>query len=95
MVTLVFDGAGVTSAQYEEVRRLVNCTQANVPDGMIYHVASPTDDGWSVVEVWESQEKADAYAEILIPALKQAGITQKPHLYKTHNIIDGRLPSRA
>jgi hypothetical protein len=92
MITLVFDAPGVTAAQYEEVCRLANCSQTNVPDGMIFHSAAPTDTGWLVVDQWESEAKFKAFSERLEPALAKAGITQKPKIYKTYKIISGRVP---
>ncbi len=94
MITLVFDAPGVTIAQYDEICRIANCTQSNVPDGMIFHSASPTDNGIIVVDVWESQEKFNAFGERLTPAMKQAGVTQEPRIYKTHNIISGKIPAK-
>ena len=93
MITLVFDAPGVTTAQYDEVCRLTDCSQSHVPEGMIFHSATPTDTGWLVVDVWDSEEKFNAYAVRLGPAMQQAGITQKPRIYKTHNIINGRVPA--
>ena len=34
---------------------------AHVPEGAILHVARATDDGFEVIEVWESKEQADAF----------------------------------
>lgn len=34
---------------------------ADVPEGAILHVARATDDGFEVIEVWESKEQADAF----------------------------------
>ena len=93
MITLVFDTPGVTAAQYEEACRLANCSQSNVPDGLIFHSASPTDTGWLVVDVWESEEKFKAFGERLGPAMQHVGITQHPRIYKTHNIMSGRVPA--
>ena len=93
MITLVFDAVGVTAAQYDEACRLANCSQSNVPDGMIFHSASPTETGWLVVDVWESDEKFKAFGERLGPAMEKVGITTKPKFYKTHSIITGAVPA--
>ncbi len=93
MITLVFDAPGVTAAQYEEACRLANCSQSNVPDGLIFHSASPTETGWLVVDVWESDEKFKLFGERLGPAMAKAGITHQPKIYKTHGIIAGAVPA--
>ena len=94
MITLVFDAPGVTAAQYDEACRLVNVSQSNVPDGLIFHSATPTDTGWLVVDVWESEEKFQAFGVRLGPALQQVGITHQPRVYPTHYVMgSGRIPA--
>ncbi len=93
MITLVFDAPGVTASQYDEACRLADCSQSNVPDGLIFHSASPTETGFLVADVWESEEKFKAFGERLGPAMKQAGINQQPKIYKTHSTMSGLVPA--
>jgi hypothetical protein len=59
-VCLIFDVPGATQAQYQQVMN--EAYPGNQPpSGLISHVGGPTDDGWCVVEVWESQEAADRF----------------------------------
>jgi hypothetical protein len=47
---------------------------ADVPDGAILHVARATEDGFEVIEVWESKEQADAFKrEVLQLAVERLG----------------------
>jgi hypothetical protein len=94
MITLVFDGPGVTPEQYDEVCRLANISPTNVPDGLIFHQACATDNGWLVVDVWESEEKLAAFSERLRPALEQVGLTQEPRIYKTHLTMGQGVPAQ-
>ena len=55
---------------------------------MLYHVASKTDNGWSVVEVWESQEAVDRFfRDKLGRALQKANISVQPRTAHVHNIM--------
>jgi hypothetical protein len=72
-VGLFFHGPGVTEAQYDQVRNAVAGDQP--PQGVSYHIAGPSDDGWCVVEVWESQEALNQFVEgKLKAALERAGV---------------------
>jgi hypothetical protein len=33
------------------------------PEGLVFHCAGPLDEGWSVIDVWESREDFDRFAE--------------------------------
>lgn len=47
---------------------------SSVPDGAIVHIARPTDEGFEVIEVWESKEHADAFnRDIFGPAVAKVG----------------------
>jgi hypothetical protein len=58
------------------------------PDGMDYHVCFATDEGLSVSEVWDSQEKWQAFGERLMPVLSEAGIqmSAEPDVFEVHEI---------
>lgn len=46
----------------------------HVPEGAILHVARATDDGFEVIEVWESKEQADAFKrEVFQLAVERLG----------------------
>ena len=86
-IVLVFEGAGVTQAQYDQVGREVT-PDNKPPAGMLYHVAAPMANGWRVVEVWESQAAADKFfQEKLGQALQKANISAKPEIAQAYNIM--------
>ncbi len=86
-IVLVFEGAGVTQAQYDQVGKEVS-PDNKPPKGMLYHVAAPMANGWRVVEVWESQAAADKFFhEKLAQALRKANINVKPEVAQVHNIM--------
>ena len=53
-VALILDLPGVTEAQYASARGMLGEV---LQPGNLVHVAGPTEDGWRVVEVWESPDK--------------------------------------
>jgi hypothetical protein len=52
--------AGGTQEQYEAVNAHMD-VEAELPDGLIFHSAGPIDEGWGVLDFWESREKFDAF----------------------------------
>jgi hypothetical protein len=48
----------------------------------LFHVAFATDDGWAVIDVWESAEAFERFREYMdLPPDRQ------PHVYEVHNLI--------
>jgi hypothetical protein len=85
-VCLIFDAPGVTQAQYDQVREEVSGD--GPPEGAIYHVAGPTENGWYVVETWESQEALDRFfRDKLQRALQRAGINHQPRVLQVNRIM--------
>jgi hypothetical protein len=80
-IIAIFDIPGATQAQYEAAcdkltrgRGLVR-TRTDWPIlGLISHVAGPTPHGWLVVDVWDSDEAFQKFAEILRPILQEIGM---------------------
>jgi quinol monooxygenase YgiN len=86
-IAVIFEASGVTQAQYEQVRDEVAPGNRR-PPGMQYHVAGPTDNGWYVVEVWESQEALDRFIQDKLgQALPKAGITVHPRVVQVANVM--------
>jgi hypothetical protein len=86
-VALVFNGVGVTQAQYEQVLHEVN-PDGKVAPGVIFHVAGPATDGWRVVEVWESQEALDKFCQDKLgAALQKANISVQPEVFPVQNMM--------
>jgi hypothetical protein len=56
----VFEADGMTQEQYDEAIRGMESGGLTGSEGLLAHVAGPTERGWRVVDVWESQDAADA-----------------------------------
>jgi hypothetical protein len=70
----------VTKEQYEEVRRSVNW-EGDVPNGAKFHVAWFGDDGFRVLDMWNSREDFETFVrDRLTPGVQQAGIAGQPKI---------------
>jgi heme-degrading monooxygenase HmoA len=79
--------------QYEQARERV-AWEDDTPDGAIFHVAWMGDDGFHVVDVWESEAAFNAFAEQrLMPVVKgEIGIEGDPQVTfsQAHRIFDAQ-----
>jgi hypothetical protein len=72
---------GATLDQYDQVIELMGLQSGNIPPGAISHWVSGTDDGLRIVDVWESREVFDRFAQEQIgPYTQQVGITEPPEM---------------
>ncbi len=77
-VAMFMQWQGVTAAQYDEVRRMVNW-ENDVPDGALFHIATFDGEGAHIVDLWERQADFERFvAERLTPAIEEAGIEGEP-----------------
>lgn len=74
-ISAVFEVPGMTANDFDKILTGLEEAGAVEPDGRIFHVASPAEGGWLVVDVWESEEKLGAFAGILMPIIAGLGIT--------------------
>jgi quinol monooxygenase YgiN len=58
-VAFIFEVAGLTQAQYEAVVREANAGQSSA--GGLAHLAGPSESGWRIIDVWESEEAGNAF----------------------------------
>ncbi len=87
-IVAAFNIPGMTADQYDRVLQELEAKDAGAPEGRIFHVAAPTDTGWLVVDVWESEEHFGRFGETLIPVLMAAGVTPaQPEIHPVHNIM--------
>ncbi len=65
--------AGGTQEQYEAVHQKMDI-DGNPPEGLIFHSAGPIEDGWGVIDFWESSAAFDRFAQSrLMPAVGELG----------------------
>ena len=89
-IAILFDIPGATQQQYDEVTQKLEVAGEGAPPGRLYHVSGPTQVGWRVVDVWESQEQFERFGQTLLPLLQEAGFPPfEPESWPVHNIIVG------
>ena len=88
-VELNFPGA--TLEQYDQVIKKMGLRQGGpMPDGGISHWVTETDDGFRVVDIWESKEQFERFAQEQIgPLSREAGIERQPEIrfVEVHNYL--------
>ena len=87
-IGFIFNNPGQAQEQYDAAVDQLNLAES-LPEGWIFHAAGPTEDGWRVVEVWESQEAADAYFQgRLGQVLQDVGVSLgQPGTFTVYNVI--------
>ncbi|MEU3793239.1 hypothetical protein [Streptomyces fructofermentans] len=91
---MVLDIPGGTQAQYEQIslklsngRGLRKSSDWPVP-GLVSHASGPTESGWCVVDVWESEQAWTRFANVMVPLSQEVGMPQlTPRLYPTVNVV--------
>jgi hypothetical protein len=64
---------GGTQAMYDAVDAELD-VDGNPPEGLIFHSAGPIDDGWGVIDFWESRGHFDRFQESRLgPAIGTLG----------------------
>jgi hypothetical protein len=83
-----FTPSSLTAEKYDEALRRLEAAGDWPPDGLDYHVCFGSEGSLRVSEIWDSQEKLNAFGERLMPVLSDVGIEPgEPELLEIHNII--------
>jgi hypothetical protein len=83
---------GGTQEMYDTVDGAMDI-DGNPPEGLIFHSAGPIDDGWGVIDFWESREHFDRFQESrlgpAIGALGDDGPSGPPDIkeFPVHKIV--------
>jgi hypothetical protein len=81
---------GITPELYDQVRESVNW-EGDRPDGALFHVATFTEEGARVTDVWESAEAFQSFVDDrLMAGVRAAGIEGDPEVevIPTHAIFN-------
>ena len=88
-IAIQLDFEGATLEQYDAVCKLMGLTPKGPgPKGAISHFATLTENGLRVVDVWETREQFETFAQEQIgPFSAEAGITGPPAMqfFEVHN----------
>jgi hypothetical protein len=93
-VVLVHQGPTLTQERYEQAVEKLTDGKSRLDslsdwpvEGILMHAAGQGTDGFRVVDVWESEEAAQAFGEHLGPVLADVGVTDQPELYPAHTFV--------
>ncbi len=90
---VVHQFAGGTKEQYEASIAAVHPSDGSLPEGQIFHAAGPSEGGWTIVAVHDSQEGWERFRdETLMPRIAQGiegGFTAPPAEtgFEVHNQV--------
>jgi len=87
-IAVYFSGGSMTTAEYDETVKALEDAGAGAPDGRLHHSVMVHGNNLAVYDVWESQEKFDAFGETLMPLLQKLEIDPgQPDILPVHNLI--------
>ena len=86
-IGVLYESRTITQGQYDKIIELLQGTLAN---GRIFHAAGPTEGGWRVIDVFESQAAFEAFAQALGPIVQKAG-AEPPQItvWPLHTLFKG------
>jgi hypothetical protein len=86
-----FAPPSMTTEQYEAIKqRVTDALGSFPPDGMEYHVCFGPEGDRRVSEIWASREQFGAFAERLLPAIREEGVEPiEPEIFEIYNQVRG------
>ncbi len=85
--------AGVSQDGFDAVNKHVDPV-GNPPKGILFHASGPIEEGWGVIDFWESRADFDAFAPRIQQALAAAGVeSQGPPDIKEFPVHETYPPS--
>ncbi len=92
---LVVDNRKGSAEHYEQIMQKLAESGEVPPEGAIFQVAGPTENGWRVISVWESREAQERFRdERLMPAFKEIGLSRDDLTwsdFEAHSFMAGDL----
>jgi hypothetical protein len=79
---------GGTQAQYEASVAAVHPGADRLPDGQIFHAAGPSEGGWTILAVHDSQKSWESFRDTILMPKLQAGIDGGFQTPATETAID-------
>lgn len=65
--------AGLTQEQFDRVNAQVD-PDSNPPAGLLFHASGPIDEGWGVIDFWESRAAFDAFQPRIQQSAEASGV---------------------
>jgi hypothetical protein len=96
MIVMRMRWEGATPENYDAMADKLDW-EKNPPDGGVQHVAWFDGTGMNIVDVWESEEKFNAFIQgQVMPAVQELGIPGQPEVQidQAHAVNEGLLARR-
>jgi len=69
------------AASWEHYARFAEALDGPLPDGLVLHVAGPTDEGFRIIAVWESEDAWDRFCADRL-ALAPTAMSHPPPVFR-------------
>ena len=90
-VLITAEVRGQTAQGYDSMLAALSVHLKQAP-GLVLHSTHATEDGWRVIEVWDSKAQSDRFfATVVAPSLPP-GIRPKRFVQPLHNVVLPALP---
>jgi hypothetical protein len=84
-IAVVFEFPNESVEKYD--RALAEQPDLRTQPGRTHHICWETDGGWTVVDVWESEEAFTKFGEVLGPTLQRLELSTEPKVHPVHNTM--------
>jgi hypothetical protein len=78
MIGVYMRAPSMTVEQYNEINEKLMSASGGEPDGLIMHTCFREGESLAVFDVWESQEKFEAMAPVLMPIVAEVKVEMSP-----------------
>lgn len=91
-IVMISDAGTDTVEQYDQIIKQLDEAGHGNPPGRLSHTAALKDNGsYFVVDVWESPEALEQFAQVLVPLMEAVGgVPPELKISPLHNTINGR-----
>jgi hypothetical protein len=94
LIMAVHEVPSLTQEKYEEViRRLTNGksrveSPSDLPfEGLLVHLAGQRENGFCIVDIFESEEAVARSREAISPIVQEVGIEEPPEFFPAHTFV--------
>jgi hypothetical protein len=70
--------AGLTQEQFDAINAHID-PDSNPPKGLLFHASGPIDEGWGVIDFWESRSAFDEFQGRIQQAAAASGVEMQGH----------------
>jgi hypothetical protein len=84
-----FEVRNMPADKYNEALRRLEAAGAGAPPGRLYHISYGQQDSLQVIDVYDSPQSMESFAQTLVPILQEMGIEARPEVQEIYNTIIG------